>query len=231
MKRILTTASAALLALGTAASASTFTLNNGTAGLIPGGTATNEVLTNVFSQSAASGYYGADIVLDADSNIDVAFFGFEAGFRNSFVIGGTTTTTADIDGLNGGVSGDGEEYAEDLATPLSSFTLNNVTSGLLDFSFFADLTGDNIEVANGSNPDNSATNPNFFVSEGRGSAGQTLFLFFDDGGAGNDDNHDDLVVRLSIGDGNTDPSPVPLPATGLLLLGALGGMRMMKRRS
>ena len=233
MKRILTTASAALLALGTAASASTFSLVNETPGSIPGGTATNEVLTNVFAAGGAGGYFGAEVVLDAASDIRVDFFGFEAGFINEFSFGGTTTTTTDLDGLNPltpGVTGDGEEYAVDAATPLLSYTVLGVAAGLLDFSFATSGGGASV-FNNVDNPDNTGNNPNFFVSQGQGALGSSLFLFFDDGGANNDDNHDDLVVRLTIGDGNTVPNPVPLPATGPLLLGALGGMRMMKRRS
>ncbi len=227
MKRILTTASAALLAFGTAASASTFSLMDETPGIIPGG-ATNEVLTNTFGLGGAGGYFGAEVYLDSMANVEVAAFGFEAGFTNSFTMGGNTITTTDLEGITG-PAGDDEEFATDLATPLASFTVANVAAGLLNFSFLTDGLG-GVQVDNGSNPDNSASNPNFFVSFGKGTR-DTIFLFFDDGGAGNDDNHDDLVIRLRTGNNNPEPNPVPLPATGLLLLGALGGMRMMKRRS
>ncbi|MEP3635608.1 MAG: hypothetical protein ABJM43_24005 [Paracoccaceae bacterium] len=229
MKRILTTASAALLALGTAASASTFSLVGGTAGIIPGG-ATNEVLIETFNLGGAAGYFGAQVELDAASDIEVAFFGYEAGFTNEFSFGGTTTTTDDLElGVNGNSQ---SEFAADEASPLSSYTASGIGAGLLDFSFLTDGNVPNPTVNNLlGNPDNTGTNPNFFVSFGRDSLAQSIFLFFDDGGAENDDNHDDLVVRLTIGSGQTEPNPVPLPATGLLLLGALGGMRMMKRRS
>ncbi|MEO9518185.1 hypothetical protein [Shimia sp.] len=234
MKRILTTASAALLALGTAASASTFSLVGETAGIIPGAGATNEVLTETFNLGGAAGYFGAQVELDAASDIEVAFFGYEAGFTNSFSFGGVTTTTEvptlALPGLELGLNGDSQsEFAADEASPLSSYTASGIGAGLLDFSFLT--SGSAGGVVNGFNPDNSLVDANFFVSFGRDSLRQSIFLFFDDGGAENDDNHDDLVVRLTIGNGQTEPNPVPLPATGLLLLGALGGMRMMKRRS
>ncbi|MEO9822571.1 MAG: hypothetical protein ABJQ34_21380 [Paracoccaceae bacterium] len=227
MKRILTTASAAFLALGTAASAATFSLMDETAGIIPGAGAVNEVLINTFGAGGAAGYFGAEIYLDEASDIQVSAFGFEAGFVNEFQMGGQSITTSQLEAITGTTD---EAYAANETAPLTGFTLNNVASGLLDFSFLTSGFG-GAQVDNGNNPDNGGTNPNFFVSFGKDSLDQVVFLFFDDGGAENDDNHDDLVIRLSIGDSNTVPNPVPLPATGLLLLGALGGMRMMKRRS
>ena len=229
MKRILTTASAAFLALGTAASAATFTVNGGTFGEIPGTGALNEVLINTFSLGGAEGYFGANIALDEAADIEVAAFGFEAGFTNTFTLGGTSIDTDTLDPLGNG--GANEAYAPNGGTPLWTATELGVAAGVLNFSFLTDGNVPNPLVTNGSNPDNTSNNPNFFVSLGQDGTSQTLFLFFDDGGAGNDDNHDDLVIRLSVGAGNTTPTPVPLPATGLLLLGALGGMRMMKRRS
>lgn len=227
MKRILTTASAAFLALGTAASAATFSLVNETAGVIPGTGDFNEVLDQTFSMSGAAGFFGASIVLDEAADIEIAAFGFEAGFENSFTLGGTTITTGDLSAISGD---GGEAFAPNPAAPLLSFTETNVAAGVLDFSFLTSGFG-GATVTNAANPDNSGTAPNFFVSFGQDATTQTVFLFFDDGGAENDDNHDDLVISLSVGSGNTVPNPVPLPATGLLLLGALGGMRMMKRRS
>ena len=98
-------------------------------------------------------------------------------------------------------------------------TLAPGDGGLLDFIFqivFSDGVEDAI-IANGANPANDGTGPNFFASFGDdeqtiGSTG--LWLFFDDAGQ-EFDNHDDLVVRLSI---------VPLPAGMLLLLTGMGGL-------
>lgn len=51
--------------------------------------------------------------------------------------------------------------------------------------------------------------------------GQSIYAFFDDSGAANDRDWDDMVVRIDV---------IPVPAAGLLLLGGLGAMAAMKRR-
>lgn len=224
--------------LATSVSAATFSLTGGTAGFIPEGNQTNEVLTNVFGMPAASGEFGATVNLDAatDTQITVNYFGFEAGFANSFVIDGVVDSVAlstELENGNGGVYTLSSDYATDLSSPLSSSDLV-VAAGQLSFSFSTAGGGGIAQqtVENGSNTDNTASNPaiaNFFASLSRDA--QTVFLFFDDTGAGDDDNHDDFVVSLSISGINPqEPQPVPLPAGGLLLLGGLGAFAVARRR-
>jgi hypothetical protein len=54
------------------------------------------------------------------------------------------------------------------------------------------------------------------------------FLAYDDDGAGPDDNHDDFLVRVSADRLNV--TPVPLPASALLFLSAMGGFAVLGRR-
>ncbi len=54
------------------------------------------------------------------------------------------------------------------------------------------------------------------------------FLSYDDDGAGPDDNHDDFVVRVSAE--HLTVTPVPLPASALLFLSAMGGFAALGRR-
>lgn len=50
-----------------------------------------------------------------------------------------------------------------------------------------------------------------------------FFLAFDDQSQGADDNHDDFIIRVNV-------SAVPVPAAGFLLVGALGGLALLRRR-
>ena len=56
------------------------------------------------------------------------------------------------------------------------------------------------------------------------SGGKSVYAFFDDSGATQDRDWDDMVVRIDV------LSQVPVPAAGFLLLGGLGGLAALKRR-
>ncbi len=221
MKKTLMIAGASIIALSTAVSASTFTIGGGAIGAIPGG-ATNEVLTNVFGIGSVVGFFGATVSLDSASDVYVDFIGYEAAFDNSFTMNAPVaqTVTYSTGVPNTAYAGPGG------TPPLASYTFTSVGSGALDFSFASAQAG---SVANGSNPLNLAGGPvNFFAAFG-GST-DTVYLFFDDTGDGDDDNHDDFVVRLSTNKNPGTPNHVPLPAAGFLLIGALGGLGLAKRR-
>jgi hypothetical protein len=51
--------------------------------------------------------------------------------------------------------------------------------------------------------------------------GRSVYAFFDDSGANDDRDWDDMVVKIEV---------VPVPAAGLLLLGGLGALAAVKRR-
>ena len=239
MKTVLHLAGAMLLAFGSSVSAATFTIDGGVAGSIPGANARNEVLTNTFgfgnTDSLNGGFFGSTILLDdPNATVTAAFFGYEAAFKNEFLFGGRTIFSTDD------YPNDGSEYAVNGLTPLDTADLPAAFSSgsILDFEFTSEddkpiQTPVDPSVANGSNPLLGLGDANFYAwIDGNGSrTGTTIFLFYDDSGAGPDDNHDDFVVRLSVGRPGRPPSPVPLPAGGLLLIGGLGVLAAVRRRN
>lgn len=168
------------------------------AGFIPQKSAANDFigkLPGTTSDISVGGYYDADIFYYGDPvTITVDYYDGEAGWTNSFAWDGVTLFTH----IGSGSVPDG--------SIVGTQDISGVTSGLLPFLF---STNGGQKVVNGSNiPNDDNTIPNFFVSFdltktfGGPTSGQTVWLFFDDGGAQNDDNHDDMLVRLSIDKGS-----------------------------
>lgn len=210
-------------------------------GSTPGPAASNP--NNVIG--AVEGWFGANLYLIAGANtmLDVYFLGREAGFTNSFTINGNTLVTSGPPPASTGLS---TWFGGTTAPTLVGSSLT--APGLISFVFDVLSTGGS--VTNGSNllppPGPGTGTPNFFVSltstEIAGvpqfdtnvngvtpGSGTWALLALDDGGAGPDDNHDDLVVVLHISNGSFG---IPEPATlGLLGAGLVGlGMAARRRR-
>ena len=185
--------------------------------------ANNDVIGQV------EGWFGANLWLIAGpggANITVDFIGTEAGFSNQFV----------LNGVSGSVVVDADAYPD---SPPNNPVLNVgtvlVAPGLINFHF---VINGGVGAINGSNPLNTISDaPNFFVTLGpldtiidndTPDFGQQAWIALDDAGAGPDDNHDDLVVRLRITGGSFQ---VPDGGATLTLLGcALIGLGALRRR-
>jgi hypothetical protein len=187
-----------------------------------------------------TGWFGAQwyLIAGATTTIDVFFIGVEAGFNNSFTIGGSPF------GPYGGGANTGLSTLFGGTTAPTSLGTASINPGLINFFF----TTPNGVVTNGSNPpqgsspefwsavytcDTSNANLAASCAWGTGSTasfGNTLILALDDGGGGRDDNHDDLVMVIRISNGSF--TQVPEPATlGLLGAGLLGlGFAARRRR-
>jgi hypothetical protein len=200
------------------------------AGVIPEGPlGSNQLIPDLAAGPTIGGYYGGQLALVAGGPVTITaeWFGGEAGYNNQFKWDGTTVFTHPGGDTTPSVVAGTADDIDGTYAPL-------VSPGLLPFSFFVP-TG-SLTVANGTNPDNFGFGPNFFVSfdltrtiEGGPTSGQSVWIFFDDGGGANDDNHDDMAIRLSITGGEF--TTVPEPGSMILLGSGLAAMWMRRRRS
>lgn len=210
-KNVLISAASALMLGALGANAASLQIIDGTAAAIPQG-ASNELLATLGLSSSLEGYTDSYILLDGTAQILVEYFGKEAGYTNSFTLDGQTLTT----GANATT-----------AVPLSSF-LTGPLSGIIDFRFDVNNYEFITSVINGSANENVGTSPNFFASvvgNATGTSGSSIWLFLDDGGGFNDDDFDDMAIRL------TAVAAVPAPPAIWLLGTAVAGLAFRRYRS
>lgn len=185
------------------------------------------------------GWLGANLYLvaGADATVQVDFLGKEAGWTNRFFLNDILVVSTASYGDSSGAT------IIPIGSPFS------VAPGLISFKFTTNKgTGDLNAgvVTNGSNPlphsNPALTTPNFFVSLGHGAgflgdttlngvtatSGTVAVLAFDDSGAGSDDNHDDMVIRLTVKNGSF--STPDGGATFALLGSALMGLGILRRK-
>jgi hypothetical protein len=192
------------------------------AGTIPAGSIPNDGLLPVYGVGTPrDGYFGANLYLvGGPGTITVEYFGAEAGFKNTFQFQSEAVITTPGGGSVWGASGNGTPAGN--LSPIITQTVNGVSSGLLNFTFVSQDFG---PVVNGSNPVNTSGDVNFFVSftvDPKATFGQSVDLWLDDAGAGDDEDHDDMMIRLSVEGGSL--TTVPLPAAVWLFGSALLGM-------
>jgi len=151
------------------------------------------------------GYGGATVLAlkDGPFRLTFTYLFKEANFTNSFWYKGSEIFTT--------ASALGSTYS----------TVYNNGAGPLDFFFGAQGYTANTSVTNVGNDD--GVHPNFHTYWEEGS--NSLIIALDDHGAGPDNNHDDMIIKITA-------SKVPEPGTlALLGLGLAGmGLRFGKRK-
>jgi hypothetical protein len=140
------------------------------------------------------------------AEINVDFFAAEAGYNNQFRLG--ATTLVDNTGNRSWSERDHGNYT--------------ASNGILDFRFCAVTI--NTCMTNANN-DATSTSSNQSIGMWISSDGNTAWLLWDDSGAGahGDDNHDDMIIRLTF-------RSVPEPGTLALLGVGLLGIGIMRRK-
>lgn len=189
---------------------------------------------------------GADVNVTAAGRLEFYYHGSESGFSNDFVVGGTqvgstlvggtSLYTENIGGTPSGTTQIDFQYPDGLPIGYIDITVPTTFSALGIGFRVSDTNG-----TGGTGPvDALAGTPGFGVFFNRAAYNANnfmdfdeLFLGFDDNGAGPDDNHDDMIVRVKF-----IPEPplvviedAPEAASAAMWMGLIGLAGLVARRA
>lgn len=194
--RLIAFALAFLVGPATAFGVPTLSVTGGSSHSVPN---TNSFYFGVYPTMIESG----SLTLSEDASLSYEFLGREAAYNNSFIVDEMLIFS------NQNIA---SPYQSGIApnNTLGSYGLYETfgISGNLDFAFGKDST--TASVFNNANPGFGLANIAFILL-----SPSTALILFDDYGAGIEDNHDDMVIKLTA-------AAVPEPATAALMFSALG---------
>jgi hypothetical protein len=165
---------------------------------------------------------GGSLTADSAGTVSYYYVGKEAGYQNLF---GAWDDDAFIDHAVAYDSGFAPTWQNYFASPVLIGSVDT-DGGLLNFGFCAN-SAPGVSVGCVTNQLNDWFGLGSQQSIAFSASGNLAWIFWDDSGAGPDDNHDDMLIKAVF-----TPRSVPEPATlGLFGLGLLGVWVAGRRRA
>jgi len=158
----------------------------------------NDFISSLGDGAASTYGIGGDLQLSQTADLTFTYLGYEAGYDNDFLIDDVLI-----------FSNRGSD-----ASAIPS-TYQTVMDGL-NFGFFANNVDSGVD--NGSNTNTGAQSFAVMFDTTFNNTMYDTLLFWDDSGAGPDDNHDDMVIGINAV-AVSEPATLVLMGLGLLGLG------------
>jgi hypothetical protein len=215
------TVTAALLAGASAAHAGFVAVSNVGTGLNTINIVSNNEFRPLLAPLVTTYTLGGSLTVDTAGSVAFYYYGKEAGYQNIFSATGTNGSVSKDTGFT-------PAFDNQFGSP-SLIGSVDVLSGVLDFRFCSNSSPGH-SVGCVTNQYNDWLNLGSLQSIAYSVLGNDAWIYWDDSGAGPDDNHDDMLIKAVF-----TPRSVPEPATlglfGLGLLGVWAGARRRLRKA